>query len=101
MQFPNVTAGGVCVCVCIYIYKVCQGMAAVQHRRLHPKAYYMTAVKLKDMIQQTPLFTTGLEISNEALSRSLSQTTAQPTCMCGLASQLHNKINHLHMELLQ
>jgi len=49
-------------------------MAAVQHRRLHTKAYCMTAVMLKDMIQQTPLFTTGLEISNEALSSSLSQT---------------------------
>ena len=73
---------------------MCQGMAAVQHRTLHSKAYCMTAVMLKDMIQQTPLFTTGLEIS-------LSQTTAQPTSMRGLASQLHNKINHLHMELLQ
>jgi hypothetical protein len=76
-------------------------MAAVQHRRLHPQAYCMTAVMLKDMIQQTPVFTTGLEISNGVLSRSLSQTTGQPTRMCGLASQLHNKINHLHMELLQ
>ena len=76
-------------------------MAAVYHRRLHPKAYCMTAVMLRDMIQGTPVFITGLEIHNEVLSRSLSQTTAQPTCMCGLASQLHNKINHLHMELLQ
>jgi L-serine deaminase len=61
----------------------------------------MTAVMFKDMIQWTPVFTTGLEISNEVLSRSSSQTTAQPTRMRGRASQLHNKINHLHRELLQ
>jgi hypothetical protein len=38
-------------------------VADVQCRRLHPKAYCMTAVMLKDMIQWTPVFTTGLEIS--------------------------------------
>ena len=100
------TAYFVCACVCACAcVRACacarQGMAAVQHRRVHRKAYCMTAVMLRNMIQWTPVFITGLEISNEVLSRSSSQTTAQLTRKRGLASQIHNKINHFHVELLQ